>query len=108
MKINLIFFLARFGKGGAGNSVYRLCKGLDKKKFNIYEGEIRAIIGPNGAGKTTSFYMTVGLIKANCGKIFLYETYITDFPMYKRAKIGIGYRCKPRDWEDYCLTICTE
>ena len=59
--------------------------------FEVNQGEIVGLLGPNGAGKTTSFYMTVGLIKANGGKIFLDETDITDFPMYKRAKIGIGY-----------------
>ena len=59
--------------------------------FEVNQGEIVGLLGPNGAGKTTSFYMTVGLIKTNGGKIFLDETDITDFPMYKRAKIGIGY-----------------
>jgi lipopolysaccharide export system ATP-binding protein len=49
------------------------------------------LLGPNGAGKTTSFYMTVGLVEPNGGKIFLNEEEITGYPVYKRAKIGIGY-----------------
>ena len=57
----------------------------------VNQGEIVGLLGPNGAGKTTSFYMIVGLIKPNGGKIFLDETEITKFPMYKRAQYGIGY-----------------
>ena len=57
----------------------------------VNQGEIVGLLGPNGAGKTTSFYMTVGLIKPNSGKIFLDERDITDLPMYKRSKLGIGY-----------------
>lgn len=57
----------------------------------VAQGEIVGLLGPNGAGKTTSFYMIVGLIKPNEGRVFLDETDITDLPMYKRAKLGIGY-----------------
>lgn len=57
----------------------------------VKQGEIVGLLGPNGAGKTTTFYMTVGLIKPNEGKIFLDNQDITDFPMYKRAQMGIGY-----------------
>jgi len=57
----------------------------------VSQGEIVGLLGPNGAGKTTTFYMTVGLIKPNEGRIFLDETDITDQPMYKRAQLGIGY-----------------
>jgi len=57
----------------------------------VNQGEIVGLLGPNGAGKTTSFYMIVGLIKPNGGRIFLEGTEITDFPMYKRAQNGIGY-----------------
>lgn len=57
----------------------------------VEQGEIVGLLGPNGAGKTTSFYMIVGLIKPNSGKILLDETNITKFPMYKRAQRGIGY-----------------
>ncbi len=59
--------------------------------LEVNRGEIVGLLGPNGAGKTTSFYMIVGLIKANSGKIFLDDIDITKFPMYQRAKLGIGY-----------------
>src|SRR5579859_3242854 len=59
--------------------------------FNVSQGEIVGLLGPNGAGKTTSFYMIVGLIKPNEGKIFLNNDEITGLPMYRRAKLGIGY-----------------
>ena len=57
----------------------------------VNQGEIVGLLGPNGAGKTTSFYMIVGLVKPNSGKIYLDNMEITDFPMYKRAQHGIGY-----------------
>src|SRR3989304_4159852 len=57
----------------------------------VKQGEIVGLLGPNGAGKTTTFYMTVGLIKPNEGKIFLNDKDITREPMYKRAQLGIGY-----------------
>lgn len=57
----------------------------------VERGEIVGLLGPNGAGKTTTFYMIVGLIKPNSGKIFLDDENITGLPMYKRAKLGIGY-----------------
>lgn len=57
----------------------------------VRQGEIVGLLGPNGAGKTTSFYMIVGLIKPNDGQIFLDNKNITALPMYKRAKLGIGY-----------------
>jgi lipopolysaccharide export system ATP-binding protein len=57
----------------------------------VSQGEIVGLLGPNGAGKTTSFYMIVGLIQPNSGKIFLEDQDITGLPMYKRAKLGIGY-----------------
>ncbi len=62
-------------------------------KVSIYvkQGEIVGLLGPNGAGKTTTFYMTTGLITANSGKIFLDNQDITSYPVYKRAKLGIGY-----------------
>ncbi|MBX2903354.1 MAG: LPS export ABC transporter ATP-binding protein [Chitinophagales bacterium] len=59
--------------------------------FEVKQGEIVGLLGPNGAGKTTSFYMTVGLIKPDSGKIFLSEQNIIEMPMYKRAKNGVGY-----------------
>ena len=57
----------------------------------VHQGEIVGLLGPNGAGKTTSFYMIVGMIKPNSGKIYLDDKDITDEPMYKRAQLGIGY-----------------
>jgi lipopolysaccharide export system ATP-binding protein len=57
----------------------------------VQQGEIVGLLGPNGAGKTTSFYMMVGLIKPNEGQIFLENQNITNLPMYRRAKLGIGY-----------------
>ena len=59
--------------------------------LELNQGEIVGLLGPNGAGKTTSFYMIVGLIKANGGQIFLDDLEITTFPVYKRAQLGIGY-----------------
>ncbi len=57
----------------------------------VDQGEIVGLLGPNGAGKTTSFYMIVGLIKANAGRIYIDKREITEEPMYKRAQLGIGY-----------------
>jgi lipopolysaccharide export system ATP-binding protein len=58
---------------------------------NVNQGEIVGLLGPNGAGKTTSFYMTVGLIQPDGGRVYLDNTEITKLPMYKRAKAGVGY-----------------
>lgn len=71
----------RYGKRTVVNNV----------SFDVKQGEIVGLLGPNGAGKTTSFYMTTGLVVPNDGKIFLNDTEITDFPVYKRARIGVGY-----------------
>lgn len=57
----------------------------------VEQGEIVGLLGPNGAGKTTSFYMIVGMVKPNSGKIFLDDKDITSEPMYKRAQLGVGY-----------------
>jgi lipopolysaccharide export system ATP-binding protein len=59
--------------------------------FEVNQGEIVGLLGPNGAGKTTSFYMVVGMVKPNAGKIYLDEKDITNEPMYKRAQLGVGY-----------------
>lgn len=59
--------------------------------INVRQGEIVGLLGPNGAGKTTSFYMTTGLIVPNAGHIYLDDREITSFPVYKRARAGIGY-----------------
>ena len=57
----------------------------------VQQGEIVGLLGPNGAGKTTSFYMIVGMVKPNSGKIYLDDRDITNEPMYKRAQLGVGY-----------------
>lgn len=59
--------------------------------IEVTQGEIVGLLGPNGAGKTTTFYMTVGLITPNEGRVFLNDTDITGYPVYKRAQTGIGY-----------------
>jgi lipopolysaccharide export system ATP-binding protein len=64
---------------------------VDNVSIRVQQGEIVGLLGPNGAGKTTTFYITVGLIRPNEGRIFLDDTELTDLPMYKRAQRGIGY-----------------
>jgi lipopolysaccharide export system ATP-binding protein len=64
---------------------------VNEVSVEVEQGEIVGLLGPNGAGKTTTFYMIVGLIRPNGGKIFLDNTDITDFPMYRRSRMGIGY-----------------
>ncbi|MCH2081290.1 MAG: LPS export ABC transporter ATP-binding protein [Saprospiraceae bacterium] len=59
--------------------------------LNVHQGEIVGLLGPNGAGKTTTFYMTVGFIQPNEGRVYLNDDDITNLPMYKRAQRGIGY-----------------
>lgn len=59
--------------------------------FDVKQGEIVGLLGPNGAGKTTSFYMTTGLVVPNGGRIFIDDHEITSDPVYKRARVGIGY-----------------
>lgn len=64
---------------------------VNKVSLNVVQGEIVGLLGPNGAGKTTNFYMIVGLIKPDSGTIFLDDIEITNLPMYRRARLGIGY-----------------
>ncbi len=64
---------------------------VNNVSFDVRQGEIVGLLGPNGAGKTTSFYMTTGLVVPNHGRIFLGDLEITKFPVYKRARNGIGY-----------------
>lgn len=64
---------------------------VNNVSIDVTQGEIVGLLGPNGAGKTTTFYMTVGLITPNEGQIFLDNKNITSFPIYKRARLGIGY-----------------
>ena len=71
----------RYGKRTVVNDV----------SINVRQGEIVGLLGPNGAGKTTSFYMTTGLIIPNAGHIFLDDKEITSYPVYKRARAGVGY-----------------
>ena len=76
------------------NNIIKIYKGRKVVKgvsLELSQGEIVGLLGPNGAGKTTSFYMIVGLIKPNGGTIYLDNTDITQYPMYKRAQNGIGY-----------------
>ena len=70
---------------------YRSRTVVDHVSIELYRGEIVGLLGPNGAGKTTTFYMTTGLVIPNEGRIFLGDTDITNFPVYKRAQSGIGY-----------------
>ncbi|MEN8768897.1 MAG: LPS export ABC transporter ATP-binding protein [Candidatus Arcticimaribacter sp.] len=70
---------------------YRGRKVVSGISLEVNQGEIVGLLGPNGAGKTTSFYMIVGLVKPNGGKIYLDATEITSYPMYQRAQNGIGY-----------------
>ena len=64
---------------------------VNEVSFDVRQGEIVGLLGPNGAGKTTSFYMTTGLIVPNGGHIYLGDQEVTKFPVYKRARAGIGY-----------------
>jgi len=64
---------------------------VNNVSIHVKQGEIVGLLGPNGAGKTTTFYMTVGLVMPNSGKIFLNDQDITSYPVYKRAQNGIGY-----------------
>ena len=70
---------------------YRARTVVNHVSINVKQGEIVGLLGPNGAGKTTTFYMTVGLVTPNEGKIFLNDMEITKFPVYMRARNGIGY-----------------
>ncbi len=63
----------------------------DNVSYQVEQGEIVGLLGPNGAGKTTSFYMAVGLVQPNSGSVWLDDLEITSLPMYKRAKLGLGY-----------------
>ena len=70
---------------------YRSRTVVNHVSIEVKQGEIVGLLGPNGAGKTTTFYMTVGLIAPNEGKIFINNIDITDYPVYRRARLGIGY-----------------
>lgn len=70
---------------------YRNRRVVNNVNLEVEKGEIVGLLGPNGAGKTTSFYMIMGAIKPDAGRIFLNDTEITNLPMYKRARLGVGY-----------------
>lgn len=71
--------------------IYGRRKVVKEVSINVNQGEIVGLLGPNGAGKTTTFYMVVGFIKPNDGRVFLNDKDITELPMYRRAQNGIGY-----------------
>ncbi|HKZ22193.1 MAG TPA: LPS export ABC transporter ATP-binding protein, partial [candidate division Zixibacteria bacterium] len=71
--------------------IYKKRRVVNQLSVEVNPGEVVGLLGPNGAGKTTTFYMITGFIKPNAGKIFIGEEEITDLPMYKRARKGIGY-----------------
>ena len=81
MRIHTTGLVKQYGKRIVVNHV----------SFDVHQGEIVGLLGPNGAGKTTSFYMVVGLVKPDQGEVFLNDVNITKLPMFKRAKLGIGY-----------------
>lgn len=81
MRLRTENLVKRYGKRTVVNHV----------SIDVTQGEIVGLLGPNGAGKTTTFYMTVGLITPNEGEIFLDNRNITSYPIYKRARLGIGY-----------------
>jgi len=74
--------------------IYRNKKVVNKVSIQVSCGEIVGLLGPNGAGKTTTFYMITGMIKPYSGKIFYNDQEITNLPMYKRARMGVGYLCQ--------------
>jgi len=71
--------------------VYNGRRVVDGVSFHVDQGEVVGLLGPNGAGKTTSFYMIVGMIRANSGRISMGDTDMSSMPMYKRARLGLGY-----------------
>src|ERR1041384_5505297 len=70
---------------------YRQRTVVNHVSIDVHQGEIVGLLGPNGAGKTTTFYQVVGLIRPDEGDVFLDDQNITKLPMYKRARMGIGY-----------------
>jgi lipopolysaccharide export system ATP-binding protein len=77
---------------GAGlTKIYQRRKVVNEVDLQVRQGEIVGLLGPNGAGKTTTFYMMVGLIPPQSGKVYLDEQNLTKVPMYKRARLGVGY-----------------
>jgi len=71
--------------------IYGKKKVVNQVSLDVNQGEVVGILGPNGAGKSTTFYMILGITRANSGKVFFNDIDITNKPMYKRAQLGIGY-----------------
>jgi lipopolysaccharide export system ATP-binding protein len=71
--------------------IYHGRKAVSAVSMTVESGDVVGLLGPNGAGKTTTFYMAVGMIKPDWGKVFLDDEDITDYPMYLRSRKGIGY-----------------
>ena len=71
--------------------IYNKREVVKSSSIEVKQGEIVGLLGPNGAGKTTTFYMIVGLVRPDCGEVFLDSANVTRLPMYKRARLGIGY-----------------
>lgn len=74
--------------------IYRGRRVVNEVSIDVHCGEVVGLLGPNGAGKTTTFYMITGMIQPNAGQIFYDDMAITKVPMYKRARMGIGYLCQ--------------
>ncbi len=85
MKENFLFYVERLTKSYNSKPI------VNNLSFGIKEGEILGLLGPNGAGKTTAFYMSIGLIKPDSGKIFYNGQDISNLSIYQRAKMGMGY-----------------
>jgi len=100
-KTNTKEIVARLNKAGEEGTLVLSTDNLVKKyrqrtvvnhvSIELHQGEIVGLLGPNGAGKTTTFYMTTGLISPNEGRVFLNDVDITHLPVYRRAKLGVGY-----------------
>src|SRR5437016_4327151 len=73
--------------------------------IHVDRGEIVGLLGPNGAGKTTTFYLIVGLVRPNGGRVYFEDQDVTDYPMYKRARMGMGYL--PQE-ESICRKLTVE
>ena len=74
--------------------IYSKRRVVNSVNIEVAKGEIVGLLGPNGAGKTTTFYMITGMIRPNEGRIYIDDTDITGLPMYKRARMGVGYLCQ--------------
>ncbi len=78
-------------RGESLTKIYKKRRVVSDVRIEVRQGEIVGLLGPNGAGKTTTFYMLVGLIAPDGGRVFLDDAELTSVPMYKRARLGVGY-----------------